>query len=151
MEHWLQQRIKDEMGNRIYKNVLPNYYYGKRPKEEFNKYYAKDDIDVQNTNQLVHLTKYIVKNDPDNIDEDTKELYEVLESYDDQDILITPNTNQSHANYIYKLIIDKSEQMAYDVPNVKQNGEISFVKIPIVSTGFKEKFYQYCFNNTSHT
>ena len=145
LNKWLQKKIKDPYVQHIYsKSLLPNTYSGRYDKESFYEYYSDNDIDVQNTDVLSEFTQYMIDNDPSNIDRDTQKLVDVLEIYDDKTILLPPNCNQSHANYLFKLLLDESCNMICNVPMISSTGVIQMKEMPMIDTAFKNKFYNFC-------
>jgi hypothetical protein len=61
------------------------------------------------------------------------------------DILIFPNSNRYHANYLFKQLVDCSDEynMNYYLGDVQEE------KIKFIDVDFKNKFYEWCYENTT--
>ena len=66
------------------------------------------------------------------------------------DILIPPNTNRYHANYLFKRMVDftYNNDMLYEIGNPSTQ---SYDTVPLITPSFKHAFYAFCYNNSKHT
>lgn len=151
MNKWLTSKLNDPYIKGIYsKPLLPLIYSGKYKEGTFYKYYNDNDIDIRNTDPLGKFIKYIIDNCPSEIDKNMNKLANVLEIYDDKIILLPPNSNQSHTNYLFKRLLDESENFEYNVPLISKTGKIINRSFPMIDKSFKNKFYKFCYDNSSH-
>ena len=148
---WLKKKINDQFTENIYsESLLPPRYMGRHRDELFYKYYTDDDIDVQHTDSMAESVRYIVDNNIQSIDHDDRKMIDCLEIYGDRTILLAPCSNQTHVNYLFKSLMDRSEQMMYQVPLVSQTGKVVMRTIPMFNSTFKNKFYNFCYDYSSH-
>lgn len=148
---WLQKKIKDPFVNDIYsETLLPLIYSGKYDETDYYKYYQDNDIDIQNTDETAYVTKFLIENNPHELNESTLKLSNILEIYGDKVIMLPPNCNQAHTNYLFKLLLDRSKDMIYNVPFISKTGQITHKQIPMIDTSFKNKFYKFCYQYSRH-
>lgn len=150
---WLDNKVEDECIESEYDNnkyTLPRYGYiddyEHEPISTFDRYYNEGDIDIESKNSLYYL---------DAINETEYEdsniltfLNKYVERYKSDDelinILILPNTNRYHCNYLLKNIIDYAYESKYNIKN--KHGKIK--KIKIFDKCMKVSFYNLCYINT---
>lgn len=139
---WLDSKVNDRMVMNKYQiddNTLKPYY------SHYDKdcYYDNDndnDSDMKNNDKLSvqlieNLTVEELKQD--------KELAK-LDSYRDH-ILLHPNTNRYHANYLFRKLVDYSydNKLEYLYPNPYKKELIN-----LMDKSLKESFYRFCHNNS---
>lgn len=144
LNKWLGDKLNDKYVENIYSDsFLPKSNFGSFHKDLFHKYYSVNDIDIDistNNNQSQYF-------ESENQDNDSITKY--IETYDDRSVLLLPGSNQSHANYLFKKLIDASSEMIYEIPNLSMSGNYSTKRIPMIDKSFKNEFYKFCFMETS--
>lgn len=147
MNKWLLDKIRDPTIENIYsKSLLPTIYSGIHDMKIFTKYYSNQDIDIKNSDFIADLVVYMIKNSPSEMDDNLHILANVLEIYgEESSILLPPNSNQSHTNYLFKKLIDKSENMIYNIPLISKTGKIKYKSFPMINVLFKNNFYKFCY------
>jgi len=136
VDKWLREKVSDKYVENLYsKTVIPDNYFGRFDKGLFYKYYSENDIDVANSDPLVGLLSF-------ELDNEDKAVKECVETYGDKVISLLPSSNQAHANYLFKKLIDASADMTYEIPSVSG-------LLPMFDTSFKNQFYKFCFMQTT--
>jgi len=143
LEQWLDSKVNDKtilIKEEINKNSIPHYQsqYAK------SNYYTNDDTDLKSNNELMFdiinntkrnkLDKYLLP----------------LSQYMDH-ILLYPNTNRYHANYLFRKLIDttKNNNYIYNNEYNEYNEETNNYKsINLIDISLKKAFYKFCYDNT---
>lgn len=65
------------------------------------------------------------------------------------DVLIPPNTNRYHANYLFKRMVDYAYEndMIYEIGDLETQ---SYISTPLVTPSLKHAFYSFCYKNSKH-
>jgi hypothetical protein len=136
---WLKRKVNDSLIENIYSEPsLPNNYGGHHSSAKFSLYYQNNDIDID----------IDIKNNSQYVDNDLDgTLSDYIEIYGSKRILLPPNCNQNHANFLFKKLIDSSIDLT--IPIVSNNGDIIEEKLPMIDSSCKDIFYKFCYNNTS--
>jgi len=153
-DHYLWNNCREPInGNNFYHYYSPNDTDVKASNigliNEINGLINKDMILLKQEPTLYILNYFIERyssgNDLENID-NTIEI-----DRDVKDILIAPNTNRYHVNYLLKLIIDNvfKNNYSYDLchPYEKNKPEDN-KNYPLIDVKIKDKFYDFCFQNS---
>lgn len=139
---WLTSKVNDcNVSHKWQKPLILPRYSGKMPETLYGKYYAQKGIDIDIKNTDPNLSK-IIKYDCDNFNNNSLEL--VTELYGDKSVLLPPNSNQYHANYLFKQLIDHTYDITFDVPMIAKNGVVIKKKLPMFGPEFKNSFYNFC-------
>ena len=151
---WLLKKINDKYSLNIYsESVLPKLFVGNYDIEVFYRYYQDKDIDIKNTCPDVHFI--------DNQNNDVKEIYG-----DTKYVMLPPNSNQAHCNFLFKKLVNFSSKIKYDISylmnyelgkdiinSVVNENAVSQIPnsscLPMFDVSFKNKFYNFCYNNTN--
>lgn len=110
---------------------------------------TNEDLDgwttVKNKNNRKHNDNNSSKNDS-KLDEQE----EIIEPDNREiDILIAPNTNRYHANYLFKRMVDYvyENEMFYEIGDLENE---TYNVMALVEPSLKNSFYEFCYNNTKH-
>ena len=142
---WLLSKLNDHYIKDIKsESELPSTYYGNFNGRDFYKYYYENDIDLRNSD---NISLDLINSDKCT---DLDSLKKSIECYDDKSVLILPGSNQSHANYLFKRLIDVSSNMSYEVPITSETGDVTFKNVPLIDVYFKNEFYKHCYTQTTH-
>jgi hypothetical protein len=154
---WLDSKVNDSSILTKYEqneDSLPSYFNKSVHLSNFQRYYNTNDGDVQASDKFyTSLLKNIRETDKDSLKEDKQLnfLNRITEKYretpginnenKDIDILIPPNTNRHHTNFLFKQLVDYSD-------NNKFFYKIDDKHVRLIDPNLKEAFYQFCYNNT---
>lgn len=115
----------------------------KNDDEDTQKYRKEEEDDkwetvTNNKSKDVGQNKH-QEEDDDNSD-DTREI----------DVIIPPNSNRYHANYLFKKMVDYSikNDQCYDIEDPKMGIYESHI---LIDPSLKDAFYAFCYNNSKHT
>ena len=153
----LNSKIDDEMVETVYSEdgeCLPLYLNEIEDSKIFNKYYDSNDQDVQANEEIyVSLLNNLRKDDPEELNRDKFLLHldKFVERYrstkNNLDILIPPNTNRYHTNYLFKKLVDYSIDNNCIYSHIDQKtGDI--YPLDLINVNFKDAFYEFCYENT---
>ena len=157
---WLGLKIPDPYTENIYDppNIPLSDYSGSNPPSKFYSYYTgPNDPDVVNTLSVIPKIKALADEykackrysrdfAPTISDEELQELSDLsqyLETYGDNSILLAPSSNQAHTSYLFKRLIDESEQMIYNVPMITNDG-YETKQMKVLDPTLKIIFYKFC-------
>jgi hypothetical protein len=140
LNKWLKNRVDDQ-------NRFQNKHNGLHHSNDFYKYYTDNDLDVINSDTIT--AEAIVLNAKYCNSVENNKYTEACENYGNKNILIEPGTNQSHTNYLFKRLIDKSSKMTKEVANVNNRKYIGHDIIDIITPEMKEGFYKFCHENST--
>jgi hypothetical protein len=133
VQKWLDTKVSDPYIRdkfTVFKYTLPPYF---AESDNFKTYYSiTDDQDVVACNK--HYKNY--------------GFYKHLDDYTDHNILIAPNTNRYHVNYLFKQLIDHCSLNSMFVEEEDNRGKIHV--LALFDKNFKDKFYEFCYNNTTN-
>lgn len=156
LDGWLDSKVNDDTITTKYEKSeysLPRYFNKSVNISRFDRYYGEDDSDIKASDEFyISLLK---NSSVKEINEDTQLefLDKITEKYrgdndtEGREILIPPNTNRHHVNYLFKELVDYSNanNFAYNIYNYeKDSDEI----MSLIDTDFKEAFYKFCYDNT---
>lgn len=134
-EKWLDSLVKDSEVIDAYKPYSCRLKTKQTVSDNFNFYYQEDDTDVKK-NQQFYLEMFRI---PDTTKETKtiRQLKDNVEYYDNREMLLKPNTNRFHANYLFKRLVD------YCLEN-----NLNYPTGPMFNVGLKNDFYKFCYENT---
>ena len=133
---WLNKKINDKEIPSKYS--LENYFLEYEPILSNDNYYTNDDTDIKNTD------KFLANNYDDIMD---GKLKKYLDEFEDEKILIFPNTNRYQCNQLLKELIDTCKIFKMEYKIVNNEGD-EFEKRSLISKEFKDLFYEFCFDNS---
>lgn len=139
MDRWLKSKLADQDVKSIYdKFLLNNEYKGRFSSESFTTYYIDDpkklDKDIENSEPTRKFIKDILKTDPELLTDYDINLLNMMEIYGSDEskiVMLLPGTNQSHASYLFKKLVDYTANTKFEI-----------------KPSFKNEFYKFCYNNT---
>lgn len=139
LDQWLDSKVDDNITSKydLNEHTLSPYYshYAK------NAYYTENDTDMKNCDQY-HTNLFQTFND-EVIDADPN-LTKMSEYMDH--LYICPNSNRYHANYLFRMLVDYSNDNNFDYKIYNENtGKKENVNLMDVS--LKKSFYEFCFKN----
>ena len=128
--------------------------------ELYNSYYSgQNDIDIEMNDKItIEYVKHMLKTDVEECKKN-REIQEILQSLEIykkdnkviKDILIPNNTKRAHANILYKRMIDcaKDGNLLIETPEIDNNNTgMSFYYQAIFDKTMKDKFYEFCMQNS---
>lgn len=167
VDKWLNSNINPSVDKTDDFYLLPDQiqYHGDHSMNEYNMYYSQNDSDIMNNNLLM------IRNILDELKttgllrkckQDTQKLLKYLEFYKnnnvDEIILIYPSTIRSHANFLFKQMIDTvlENDLSIILPSVSVSiirGEkqivIKNIKFNVFNINNKNDFYKFCYLNST--
>ncbi|AYV78819.1 MAG: hypothetical protein Edafosvirus36_9 [Edafosvirus sp.] len=164
---WLNLKINDEYTKTIYnKTNLIYLKCGNMSGDEFHKYYKLDDSDMKSRDTTsiniinnIYQFQELYENEKLCDDQELKYLDSIMERYYGVeykgrkvrvDVLIPPGTNRFHTNYLFKKIVDCSnDRMSYYIPKIIDGKIVEENNEKLITSDFKEEFYKFCFENTN--
>ncbi len=160
MQKWLNSKVNDctiKSKYDYHKDTLDPYLKKYENIKIFRNYYKENnDTDILNSDQSY---LFIINEEKKHNFEEFKndefllfldhhvERYRSEDGEKEKQILIPPNTNRYHTNYLFKMLVDCSDffELTTNIYNPKTR-EIEL--IPLIDTDFKDIFYEFCYNNT---
>lgn len=128
---WLDEKVNDSSIPNKYEITQYTLDSYKTEFNDINKYYTKDDDDFEsNSLDYLLLTK-------------DKSLLNHVDTYEEGNILIAPNTNRYHCNQLFKKMIDYSIKNKLEYKIKKSNDYLE-----LIGPEFKENFYKFCYENS---
>ena len=162
LQNWLDSKVSDSTIKDKYEvndyNLPPHSNSSSRYKNihTFQKYYdGIDDQDVEASDSFyTGLLETMRDTNPKDIRKDPqlKFLDSINEVYKQDDhklsVLIPPNSNRHHTNYLFKQLVDCSDynNMNYVISDSKNTQDIPYIDVNI-----KDAFYKFCQDNTLKT
>jgi hypothetical protein len=156
LKKWLESKI-NKLEESYYK---PQYIItgGRNNPLNYDLYYDENkdkdkniDLDLElNDKVTIKYMKNLVKNDINfcKKDEETQNILKSIETFGKKEIIIPNNTNRAHANYLFKKMIDISNNdgLLIEIP-IFGNEDIEEF-FPVFDKSMKEKFYNFCMTNS---
>lgn len=142
LKKWLDSKVFDNSIRSVYDiNDDTIKHYPSHYKKDI--YYNFDDDDIHKSDKL---SLNVIINMSDDELESEPELKK-LSNYVDH-ILLNPNTNRYHANYLFRQLIDNSYDNEYDY-NIYNMSTKSTDLMNLIDKSLKESFYKFCYDNSS--
>jgi hypothetical protein len=132
-ETWLNSLVKDPEVINSCDPYTCRLAQRKTVSTDIDFYYTPNDSDIKNSDQdWVDLLA------PDTTDPKAITLKSYIETYNSKQILIKPNTNRFHANYIFKQLVDYClvNKLTYPYDNISNK--------LLVEPDLKTEFYKFC-------
>lgn len=153
LKNWLISRI--DKNKNYYEDTLNIPQSKNKNLSLYQKYYDINsiyDIDLELNDKItIEYIKMRIKSNTFNTE--LIELISSLEVYQQdnkvRELLIPNNSNRAHANFLFKEIIDcaNKESNLINEPEFNEDTLIYATK-PIFDKSMKEKFYEFCMNNS---
>ena len=159
VQMWLNSKLLNNYFDSKYKYTKYTIKPYMEEYEKFNifeKYYTNNDQDVKSSDKFyISLINNMRIINPENIvkDRNIRHINRAMESYRDGknsqeiNVLIPPNTNRYHTNYLFKKMIDYCDNNDFYFGYVDESME-KFIQIKLVDTDFKDAFYEFCYDHT---
>ena len=136
IKHWLKSKVLDEDIESIYSN----HEYLIKPTK--NNYISLCDIDINIGTYYYSDLRYLLNNLE----------YNHLNNYmiiiNDKKIILPPNTNIFHANYLFDQLATICNNDPFECTEVINDYEEYSLSINIYDETTKERFYEFCYENT---
>ena len=150
---WLDSKVSDDTIQNKYSKTsynLPPHLNRNESIEYFYRYYTKNDEDIDTADTFYpNFIDHMRNLNPEDLrnDEELKFLDSITERYGkEHKFLIPPNTNRYHTNFLFKHLIDVSDNSGYNYETVDLNDKV--VRLPFIDKELKQSFYKFCKDNT---
>lgn len=154
LQNWLDSKVSDDNILDKYSKTpynMPRHLNMYESLEDYNRYYKKNDQDVNSADTFYpNLIDGMKEINPEDLSKDKqlKFLDSVTERYkagkEVKSFLIPPNSNRYHTNYLFKQLVDFSDDYNYSITDSTGNE----VLVPFIDVNFKNAFYKFCQENT---
>lgn len=155
LQNWLDSKVTDSEVADKYSPmscILPvhsAYQLRYQPASSYSRYYTEDDQDIKAHDSF--YSDLIDGSDPRDVlsDPTLKHLNSVTQRYGrhtTRSVLIPPNTNRYHANYLFRQMVDLGFSNSLNYSVLGKDG--ASMTIPFVTPEFKSAFYEFCKKHT---